>query len=92
MGILSWIIVGLIAGWFARLVTNGGGYGLAGNVLVGVIGGIFGGFLATNLLGGSVSEISIVTIILALAGAATMLYASRVVTRLATIKFTDKWE
>lgn len=84
MGILSWIVMGLIAGWSAGVVTNGGGYSLPGNVLVGVIGGIFGGYLATNLLGGSVSQISIVTLVLAFAGALIMLYASRVVTRLAT--------
>lgn len=84
MGILSWIVVGLIAGGLAGIVTKGGGYSLAGNVLVGGIGGIFGGFLATNLLGGSLAELSIVTLVLAFAGAVIMLSASRVVTRLAT--------
>lgn len=83
MGILSWIVVGVIAGWLAGVVTNGGGYRLPGNLLVGVIGGIFGGFLATNLLGSSLAEISILTLVLAIAGAVIMLSASRVVTSLA---------
>ena len=43
MGILSWIVVGLIAGWLAGLVVKGGGYGCVGDIIVGVIGGLFGG-------------------------------------------------
>jgi len=39
MTILAWIVVGLIAGWLAGKVMNGGGFGLIGDIVVGVIGG-----------------------------------------------------
>ena len=38
MGILSWIVVGLIAGWLAGQVMKGGCYGLIGDIIVGVVG------------------------------------------------------
>jgi len=34
MGILSWIVVGLIAGWLAGLIVKGGGFGCIGDLLV----------------------------------------------------------
>jgi uncharacterized membrane protein YeaQ/YmgE (transglycosylase-associated protein family) len=40
MGILSWIVVGLLAGWLAGLVVKGRGYGCIGNVVGGMIGGL----------------------------------------------------
>ena len=49
MSILSWIVVGLIAGWLAGMIMKGGGYGLLGNLVVGVLGALLGGFLATLL-------------------------------------------
>lgn len=47
MGILSWIVVGLIAGWLAGVVVKGGGYGCIGDIIVGVIGGLLGGWIAS---------------------------------------------
>ncbi len=49
MGILSWILVGLVAGWLAGMVMKGGGYGVLGDIIVGIIGAVVGGFLATAL-------------------------------------------
>jgi len=49
MGILAWLIVGLIAGWLAGMVMKGGGYGVVGDIIVGVIGALVGGFLASWL-------------------------------------------
>jgi len=43
MGILSWIIVGLIAGWLAGQVMTGGGYGMLVDIILGILGGIVGG-------------------------------------------------
>ncbi len=42
--ILVWIVVGLIAGWLASAVV-GGGYGLIGDIILGVVGSFFGGYL-----------------------------------------------
>jgi uncharacterized membrane protein YeaQ/YmgE (transglycosylase-associated protein family) len=48
MGILAWIIIGLLAGWLAHVVLGGRG-GLFGNIAVGLIGAIVGGFLFDKL-------------------------------------------
>jgi uncharacterized membrane protein YeaQ/YmgE (transglycosylase-associated protein family) len=42
-GIIAWLVVGLIAGWFAARVMRGGGYGLVGDMIVGLIGAVIGG-------------------------------------------------
>ncbi|WP_455716892.1 GlsB/YeaQ/YmgE family stress response membrane protein [Anaerosporobacter sp.] len=52
MGLLSWIIIGGIAGWLASIFTgNDRQMGLGGNIIVGILGGLLGGFLF-NILGG----------------------------------------
>src|SRR5947209_15183009 len=43
MGIIAWIIVGLIAGWLAGMIMKGGGYGLIGDLILGLIGAVVGG-------------------------------------------------
>lgn len=44
-GIIGWIILGAIAGWLAGTFMQGGGYGLVGDIIVGIIGAIVGGFV-----------------------------------------------
>jgi len=70
MGILSWIIVGLIAGWLAGMVMKGGGYGVMGDILTGIGGALIGGFLATNLFGvqGAVSGLNLTSILVTFVG------------------------
>ena len=51
MGILSWIVVGLIAGWLAGTVMRGGGYGLIGDIVIGIVGAVIAGLVAMPLLG-----------------------------------------
>ncbi len=79
MGILSWIIVGLIAGWLAGMVMRGGGYGLIGDIIVGVVGGLLGGWIATSLLhiGADVNGINLESILVAFAGAVILLVLLR---------------
>ena len=47
--LLSWIIVGLIAGFLASAVVRGRGYGCTGNIIIGLIGTVIGGYLASLL-------------------------------------------
>ena len=44
-GLIAWILVGLISGWLAGQVMKGGGYGVIGDILVGLVGALVGGFL-----------------------------------------------
>jgi uncharacterized membrane protein YeaQ/YmgE (transglycosylase-associated protein family) len=52
-GILAWLIVGLVAGWLAGQFMKGSGYGLIGDIIMGVIGAFIGGLLFSFLLPGS---------------------------------------
>ena len=48
-GIIVWLIVGDVAGWLAGLVVKGGGYGLIGDIIVGIIGALIAGWLLPRL-------------------------------------------
>ena len=52
-GLIAWLVVGLIAGWLAGQFMQGRGYGLVGDILLGVVGALVGGFLFSILLPGS---------------------------------------
>lgn len=45
MDILTFIIIGLIAGWVAGALTEGRGFGVLGNIVVGIVGALIGGFI-----------------------------------------------
>ncbi len=79
MGILSWIVVGLIAGWLAGQVMRGGGYGLVGDIVIGIIGGLVGGYLAGALFGvaDAMNGINVVSILIAFVGAMILIWLSR---------------
>ncbi|MGE5643900.1 MAG: GlsB/YeaQ/YmgE family stress response membrane protein [Byssovorax cruenta] len=71
MGFLSWLIVGLIAGWLANSVMRGGRGNMVTDIIVGVIGAIVGGFLAGALFGvpNAVNGINLGSIVVAFLGA-----------------------
>ena len=50
LSIVLWLLIGLVAGFLASRVMRGGGYGVVGDIVVGLIGALIGGFLA-GLLG-----------------------------------------
>ncbi len=81
MGILSWIVVGLIAGWLASQVMRGGGYGLVGDIIVGAVGAVIGGFLAGSLLKipNAVNGINPTSILVAFVGAVILIAVLRLV-------------
>src|SRR3989442_10264405 len=78
-GLIWWLIVGLIAGFLASVVMRGGGYGVVGDIVVGIVGAIIGGFLA-NLLGLGASGL-IGTIVVAFIGACILIAILRAVSR-----------
>jgi len=71
MGIISWIVVGAIAGWLAGLLVRGDeSMGVIGHIVLGIVGAIVGGFVAGLLFGGDyVTGINITTIVVAVIGA-----------------------
>lgn len=80
MGLLTWIIVGLVAGVLASLVV-GGGVGIIGDIIIGIIGAFVGGWIFSKLgvsspwggLGG--------TIFVAFVGACVLLFLLRLIRR-----------
>jgi uncharacterized membrane protein YeaQ/YmgE (transglycosylase-associated protein family) len=46
---LAWIIIGLIAGWIAGLISRGRGFGCIGNLILGLIGAVLGGWIFSKL-------------------------------------------
>jgi uncharacterized membrane protein YeaQ/YmgE (transglycosylase-associated protein family) len=76
MGILTWIIVGAIAGWLASIIMKGGGYGLIGNIIIGIVGAFVGGWLSTIIfnLPFAVTGFNLTSVIVATVGAIVVLF------------------
>jgi uncharacterized membrane protein YeaQ/YmgE (transglycosylase-associated protein family) len=81
MGILSWFVVGLLAGWLAGKVVKGGGYGCIGDIVVGVIGALLGGWIASHFfhIGDPISGINLESILIAFGGAVIFVLLLRLV-------------
>lgn len=70
---IYYIIVGGIAGWLGGLIMRGSGFGILGNILVGIIGGLVGGWLF-KFLGVSTNGGLTGSLITAVAGAVVLLW------------------
>ena len=79
MGIISWLLLGLVAGWLASLLMKGSGYGLLGDIILGVLGALVGGFLSSMLLNRDVSGFNIESILIATIGAIILIGISRAI-------------
>jgi uncharacterized membrane protein YeaQ/YmgE (transglycosylase-associated protein family) len=81
MDVLTWIVVGLIAGFLAGQVMRGGGYGVIGDIIVGVLGGMLGGWIGTTLLhiDAGVTGINLMSILVAFAGAVLLILFLRMI-------------
>jgi uncharacterized membrane protein YeaQ/YmgE (transglycosylase-associated protein family) len=79
MSILAWIVVGLVAGWLAGMVMKGGGYGVVGDIIVGIVGALLGGFLSAWLFGvqNAVNGVNIISIVTAFLGAIVLIAVIR---------------
>jgi uncharacterized membrane protein YeaQ/YmgE (transglycosylase-associated protein family) len=76
MEFLWFILIGLTAGWLAGQLMKGGGFGLVGDILVGVVGALLGGFLF-SMLGLSAGGGLIGSLIVATIGACVLLFLLR---------------
>jgi uncharacterized membrane protein YeaQ/YmgE (transglycosylase-associated protein family) len=84
MDITGWAIflgIGAVAGWLAGLLMKGGGFGLIGNIIVGIIGAIVGGYVF-SYFGISVAAGIIGSIIKATAGASLLLLIVGIIKRI----------
>jgi uncharacterized membrane protein YeaQ/YmgE (transglycosylase-associated protein family) len=80
MEITIWLIIGAIAGWLAGQIVKGGGFGLVGDIIVGLVGAVIGGYLFPRL-GISFGGETIGAIISATIGAIILLVILKLVKR-----------
>jgi uncharacterized membrane protein YeaQ/YmgE (transglycosylase-associated protein family) len=79
-GLIAWLVVGLVAGWLAGQFMRGGGYGLVGDVVLGIIGASVGGFLFSFFVpGASVGLLG--SIVVAFIGAVILIALARALSR-----------
>ncbi len=76
--LLIWLLVGAVAGWLAGMILRGGGFGLLGDIVVGIIGAFVGGWLLTRL-GVSIGTGLVSVIATATIGAVALLAVLRLV-------------
>jgi uncharacterized membrane protein YeaQ/YmgE (transglycosylase-associated protein family) len=76
-GFIAWAVVGLVAGWLAGMVMKGGGYGMLGDVIVGLIGSMIGGFLVGFFVQGNAGFWG--SIVVAFIGACVMIAIVRAI-------------
>ena len=79
MGILAWLIIGLIAGALAGMVMRGGGYGIIGDIIVGIIGAFLGGFIFSLFGGSGVTGFNLWSLIVAFVGACVLIAILRAI-------------
>ena len=78
--IAIWLVIGAIAGWLASQLIRGGGYGLIGDIVVGIIGAVIAGYLLP-LVGIHLGAGFVRSVINAFIGACLLLAALRLVRR-----------
>ncbi|MGQ0658600.1 MAG: GlsB/YeaQ/YmgE family stress response membrane protein [Chromatiales bacterium] len=77
--LIIFLVIGAVAGWLAGMIMKGGGFGLPGNIIVGIIGAMIGGYLFGFLgitAGGVIGSIVTATV-----GAIVLLYLLRLLKR-----------
>lgn len=75
--LLIFLAIGAVAGWLAGVLMKGGGFGLLGDIVIGIIGAVIGGFLFPLFgvqLGGLIGAIAMATV-----GAVVLLFVIRLV-------------
>jgi uncharacterized membrane protein YeaQ/YmgE (transglycosylase-associated protein family) len=85
MGLLAWIVVGLIAGWLASQVVASR-FGVVGDTLVGMVGALIGGFLFEQFGSTGTTGFSVWSIFVAFVGAVVLLVVIRLISRGRTVR------
>jgi uncharacterized membrane protein YeaQ/YmgE (transglycosylase-associated protein family) len=79
-GLIIWLVIGAVAGWLAGTLIKGGGFGLIGDIVVGIVGAFIGGWLAQRL-GIHIGNGLISSIVTATVGAAVLIFVLRLFRR-----------
>jgi uncharacterized membrane protein YeaQ/YmgE (transglycosylase-associated protein family) len=74
--LIGWLVIGALAGWIAGKLMKGGGFGLVGNIIVGIVGAVVGG-LVFDILGFEMDDGFVGSLITAVLGAVILLWIVR---------------
>lgn len=74
MGIISWIIFGLIAGVIANFIMPSAKVGIVGLIILGIIGAVVGGYLGQMIFGVSITGFNLSSLVVAVAGSIVVLF------------------
>lgn len=78
-GLIWFLLVGLIAGWLAGVLVKGGGFGVIGDIIVGILGAVIGGSLFSSVSIGSGGLLG--AILVATIGAVILIFLLRLIRR-----------
>jgi uncharacterized membrane protein YeaQ/YmgE (transglycosylase-associated protein family) len=82
MGIISTIIIGILAGWITGKLMRGSGYGVLWDLILGIVGALVGGWLGSLLLGVDLTTgLNLTTLIVAVIGSVIVVAIYRLVTQ-----------
>jgi len=82
MGIIAWLVLGLIAGFIASKVVNKRGEGLVMDIVLGIVGALVGGFIANNVFGiAGITGFDIRSLLVSVLGAIVVLLLFHLVAR-----------
>jgi uncharacterized membrane protein YeaQ/YmgE (transglycosylase-associated protein family) len=80
MSVIAWIVLGLIVGFISSRLMGAGGYGLIGDIVVGIVGCFLGGWLATQFLGMDVTGLNLTSILIGVVGGVILIALFRAFT------------
>ena len=81
MGIIAWILLGLVAGFIGSKLVNKTGEGLIMDIVLGVIGAVVGGFIFSFFGAGGVTGLNLYSLVVAVVGAVIVLIAYHAIVR-----------
>ena len=84
MGIVAWLVMGLLAGWIASLLVNKQGEGMLMDIVLGVVGAVVGGFIAHFAGFSGITGFNLYSILIAIGGAVVVLLVYHALARRAT--------
>ncbi len=80
--LIVWLLIGLVAGALAGRVVRGKGFGILGDIVVGLLGAVIGGFLLNHLTGDPAAQSSkLLEVIVAFVGAVILVFVLRLFSR-----------
>ncbi len=81
MGIILWIVFGLIAGSIANFIAPSSQGGIIGSIILGIIGAVVGGYLGERFFGVGVTGFNVMSFVVAVIGSLLVIFVGRLVTR-----------